>query len=99
MPQEPVAFQRKTSGVRVDSKDRGSNQQADHCAPTSSASKKQQARRNGPTKGKNKWQMSTEVDASLIKAPVKASTAKVHERIPPNVKGESKRDISSKEKV
>lgn len=100
VPQEPVALERKKIDIREDSKDRSLDCQADRCAPTLSAPKKQQAKRNGLAKGKSKQQMSPEVEATLIKAPAKASPTKVlRERIPPNVKAETKRDLSSKEKV
>lgn len=96
-PQEPAAPQRKMSYTREDSKGRSS---ADRFASTLCTPKEQQAQRNGLAKGKSKGQMSLEADAALIKAPDKASTTKaVRERIPPSVKVETNRALSSKEKV
>lgn len=100
VPHEPVAFQRKVSDIKEDSKDRNSDHQADRCAPTLCAPKKQHAKINGLVKGKSKGQNSSEIDATLIKAPAKASTTTaLQEKIPPNVKVETNRDLSSKEKV
>ncbi|XP_056241980.1 synaptonemal complex protein 2 [Seriola aureovittata] len=95
-PQEPAATQRKMSGTRGDSKRRGS---ADQCASTLGTSNKQQAQRNGLAKGNSKGRMSLKADVALNKAPVKApTTVALQEKIQPNVKAQTNRALSSKEK-
>ncbi|XP_022597535.1 synaptonemal complex protein 2 [Seriola dumerili] len=95
-PQEPAATQRKMSGTRGDSKGRGS---ADQCASTLGTSNKQQAQRNGLAKGNSKGRMSLKADVNLNKAPVKApTTVALQEKIQPNVKAQTNRALSSKEK-
>ncbi|XP_070825464.1 synaptonemal complex protein 2 [Chaetodon trifascialis] len=95
-PQEPAAPQRKKSGSRGDSIGRCS---VDHCASTLRIPKVQQAQRNDLAKGMKNGQMSLEAGADLIKAPAKASTTKaLQERIPPNIKAEAHRALSSKQK-
>ncbi|XP_073325885.1 synaptonemal complex protein 2 [Pagrus major] len=90
-PQEPALPQRKMSENREGSKDRSS---VERCVP-----KEQQVQRNRLVKGTSKGQMSLEADASPIKAPAKASTTKaVQERRPANIKGETNKAPSSKEK-
>ncbi|XP_041802431.1 synaptonemal complex protein 2 [Chelmon rostratus] len=91
--QDP-ASQRKMSDGQGVSKGRRS---ADHCASTLCIPKEQQAQRNGLEKGKSEGQMSLEADASLIKAPAKASATKaLQER--PNIITEANRALSRKEK-
>ncbi|XP_035513508.1 synaptonemal complex protein 2-like [Morone saxatilis] len=93
-PPQPAAPQRKMFDNGEDSK--GS---AEQCASTLRAPKEQRAQKSGLAKGKSKGQMSLEADAALIKAPAKASTTKVlQERIPPNVRVETNRALSVKEK-
>ena len=92
-PQEPSAPQRNMSDVREDSKGRSSAKQ-----PASTAlHTPKEAQRNGPAKGKSK----READAAPVAAPAKASTTKAlqKKRVSPNVKAETKRALSSKDKV
>nr|XP_033486036.1 synaptonemal complex protein 2-like [Epinephelus lanceolatus] len=93
-PQEPSARHRNMSDIREDSKGRSS---VDQCAAKLCSPKKQQAQRNGLTKGKSKRQMSLETDA--VKAPAKASTAKAPQKgTPQKGKADTNRNLSSKEK-
>ncbi|XP_071331947.1 synaptonemal complex protein 2 isoform X2 [Trachinotus anak] len=95
-PQEPDATQRKMSGIRGDTKGRSS---ADQCAATLCTPKVQQAQRNGQAKGKRKGKMSLETDVAPNKVPVEAHTTKIlQEKIPSNVKAETNKALSSKEK-
>ncbi|XP_053173914.1 synaptonemal complex protein 2 [Scomber japonicus] len=93
--QEPAAAQRKVCDIREDSKGRSS---ADQHGSTSCTSKEQQAKRNGPARGKNKGQMSLEADATAVKAPVKASTTNILQERTPNVKVKTNRALSRNEK-
>ncbi|CAK6951244.1 synaptonemal complex protein 2 [Scomber scombrus] len=92
--QRPAAAQRKVCDIREDSKGRSS---ADQRGSTSCTSKEQQAKRNGPARGKSKGQMSLEADATAVKAPVKASTTKALQEKTPNVKVKTNRALSRKE--
>lgn len=72
----------------------------EQCAAKLCSPKKQQAQRNGLTKGKSKRQMSLETDADAVKAPAKASTAKAPQKgTPQKGKADTNRNLSSKEKV
>ncbi|XP_035863721.1 synaptonemal complex protein 2 isoform X7 [Sander lucioperca] len=94
--QEPPVPQIKMSDIREDSKGRSS---ADRCASILCPPEEQQAQRNGVAKGKRKHQMSLEADATPITAPAKASTTKaLKKRVSANVKVETNRALSSKEK-
>ncbi|XP_040915914.1 synaptonemal complex protein 2-like [Toxotes jaculatrix] len=93
---EPAAPQRKLSDTREDSK---GNSSADQCASTLCTPKVRQAQRNSLAKGKSKGQMSLQADTAPNKAPVKAPATKaLQERIHPNVKAETNRALSIKEK-
>ncbi|XP_039657476.1 synaptonemal complex protein 2 isoform X4 [Perca fluviatilis] len=95
-PQEPSVPQIKMSDIRGDSKGRSS---ADRCASIPCPPKEQQAQRNGVAKGKRKPQVSLEADATPITTPAKASTTKaLKKRVSANVKVETNRALSSKEK-
>ncbi len=72
---------------------------ADCFTSTLCAPKEQQAQRNDVTKEKNKGQMSLEAGAPLIKAPPKTSATKALQERAPDIKPETNRALSSKEKV
>ncbi|XP_049921300.1 synaptonemal complex protein 2-like [Epinephelus moara] len=91
-PQEPSAPHRNMSDI----KGRSSVEQ---CAAKLCSPKKQQAQRNGLTKGKSKRQMSLETDADAVKAPAKASTSKAPQKgTPQKGNADTNRNLSSKEK-
>ncbi|XP_068996668.1 synaptonemal complex protein 2 [Embiotoca jacksoni] len=93
-PQEPAASQREMSDIRRGSKDRSTGDQSvlSLCTPNV-----QQALRHA--KGKRKGQTLMEENAVPVKASGKISTTKSHQEMkPPNVKVETKRTLSHKEK-
>ncbi|XP_029132895.2 synaptonemal complex protein 2, partial [Labrus bergylta] len=89
-PQEPAAPKKKLD-TREDSKRSVSSDQW--------ASKEQKVKRIGPARQKSKDKLSFEPPAAQTKAPAKASTSKgVHEKILPDVKAQTDKALSRKEK-